>query len=187
MIVTKDGLTVGERIEDILKQKKMKVAELARLANVQRTKLSMVQNDYTDKNSKTPRGLTTDDLLSCADVLGVSPVFLLTGYNEENATIGKDLGLSNDTISTLKSANDQRIQKAIDIMVNDKDILIFLYHFFTDPDAIYESSGVYIKTKSGKRIPNPIYTSSDMEKLNRLKLLDDLQGIRDKNKGGKAK
>ena len=181
------NVTIGQRIHDLLIDKDMNITELHEKTGIPRTKLSMIRNDYTDTNNGKQRTLTTDELLLCAEALGVSPAFLLTGYNEENATIASDIGLSNDTIKTLKKKDDPRIQKAIDIMVKNRDILPFLFHFFTDPDTVFESSGVYIKTESGERIPNPTYTQSDMERLCRLKLLDDLQAIREENKGGKTK
>lgn len=178
MKVTKE--LIGERI-GILRGE-MTQKELAEKSGVG---LSTIKNTESKQQGRALSKI--DDLLRIAEALNVSPYQLLTGNDDENHVVCEELGLASETVNTLKTANDPRIQKAIDIMVRNRDILPFLFHFFTDPDTVFESSGVYIKTDSGERIPNPTYTQSDMERLCRLKLLDDLQAIREENKGGKAK
>lgn len=131
--------------------------------------------------------IKADMVIAIAKHFNISCDNLLFGGDTDNLMFIDRTGLSNETVNVLKTANDPRIQKAIDIMVKNRDILPFLFHFFTDADTVFESSGVYIKTESGERIPNPTYTQSDMERLCRLKLLDDLQAIREEYKGGKAK
>ena len=131
--------------------------------------------------------IKADMVVAIAKHFQISCDKLLLGGDTDNLMLIDKTGLSNETVNKLSMGNDTKIQKAIDILVKDKEILPFLYHFFTDPDSMFKSSGVYIKTESGERIPNPTYTESDMERLCRLKLLDDLQVIREENKGGKAK
>ena len=103
------NVTMGQRIHDLLIDRNMSIKTLQEMTGIPRTKLSMIKNDYTDTNNGKQRTFTTDELLSCADALGVTPAFLLTGYNDDNAIVSKDLNLSNDALNVLKLQKDSSV------------------------------------------------------------------------------
>ena len=103
------NVTMGQRIHDLLIDRNMSITTLQKITGIPRTKLSMIKNDYTDTNNGKQRTFTTDELLLCADALGVSPAFLLTGYNDDNAIVSKDLNLSNDALNVLKQQKDTSV------------------------------------------------------------------------------
>lgn len=103
------NVTIGQRIHDLLIDKNMSITTLCKMTGIPRTKLSMIKNDYTDTNNGKQRTFTTDELLSCADALGVTPAFLLTGYDDDNAIVSKDLNLSNDALNVLKKQKDSPV------------------------------------------------------------------------------
>ncbi len=178
------SVTIGQRIHDLLIDKDMNITELHEKTGISRSKLSMIRNDYTDTNNGKQRTLTTDELLLCAETLGVSPAFLLTGYNEENATIASDIGLSNETINRLKEMKNPLVKAVIDCLVDDWIILNHLAEYLNSDFKSVQRKSTFeffpVSDLSG-------FNGDDLETVNRLRLLDDFKRIREDNKGGKAK
>lgn len=184
------NVTIGMRINDLLIDKEMTVAQLGKMTGIARSKLSMIKNEYIDTNNGKPRALSPDELIAVAKALDVSPAFLLTGYDDENYTIGEELGLSNETVNRLKDMKNGMVKQVIDILVSDWSILMHLYEYLKSDFKNVQR--VYIKDEKALTDWFPVeelsgFDRNDFERVNRLRLLDDLQRIREENKGGKEK
>ena len=179
------NVTFGQRLYDLMVDKDMTVTQLAQLAGIKnRQKLSMVINDYVDTGNKKPRALTPEEIKAVAKVLDVSPTFLITGYDDENYTIGEELGLSNETVNRLKDMKNGMVKQVIDVLVSDWSILMHLSEYLNSDFTTVQRNTTFeffpVSELSG-------FDRNDLERVNRLRLLDDLQRIREENKGGKVK
>ena len=117
--------TIGKRICKLIDEMEAKSGriitdtEIAETTGVSRQKLNMVKNDYVDKGNGKVRTLTSEEILALCDFFGVSPTFLLTGFNDDNTTLAKELGLSNDAINGLKSMNSETM-RAFELLITDE-------------------------------------------------------------------
>ena len=197
------NIIFGQRIFDLMIDKNMDIAKLARKAGIKnRQKLSTVINAYTDTEKKNPRALTPVEIMAVAEALEVSPAFLLTGYDESNNVIGEELGLSNDTINRLRyyqGKNDNTMSDAINMFFADSDEiesnnmtsaeeLLFLFREF----VLCPERELIVKTMNAT---NPAFALTRDEAL-QLRIINHLSEYRknhnktDENanqKGGKEK
>lgn len=101
MKVTKTG--IAKTISDLMSDHEppMTIKDLVKKTGIGETKLKSVVADYVD-TAGYKRILNIDELLLVAEALGVSPYKVLTGIDDENHVVCEELGLSNDSINTLK-------------------------------------------------------------------------------------
>ncbi len=116
--------TIGHRLRKLKEEmeiehnKKITDEEIAIATGVSRNKLNMVMNEYIDKANGKLRTLTSDEVIAICDYFDVSPTYLLTGFNDDNTTLAKELGLSNDAINELKRM-DSDTMRAFETLITD--------------------------------------------------------------------
>jgi transcriptional regulator with XRE-family HTH domain len=181
---------IGERIRKLLEKRNeelldegrppMRLKELAEKSGVG---LSTIKNAVSE--NQTNRTITKlDDVIRIAHALDVSPLYLLTEVEDENYTVCDELGLSNETVNRLKTMNNALVKWVIDVLVADWSILMHLNEYLKSDYEMVQRNTTFeffpVTELSG-------FDRKDLERVNRLRLLDDLQRIREENKGGKAK
>ena len=163
---------IGRRIKALREDLDLTQADLAARVGIKQNKLSGIE---TGKQA-----VHVDELQGFAAALETTVSFLVSGCDPEHETVIRDLKLSDQAIRKLmiSAEKDQRIQKAVDILVCDPDILPFLYHYFTDPvfdHLLWVHHGI-------KKIPLEYVRGidqADLERIIRLRVSDDLKRIRD--------
>lgn len=122
---------IGETIKKERERAGLSQQELAEAIGISRAKLSLVEADCVDNNGN-KRYLNTEELFRCADVLKVSPSYLLTGNGDDNRQCAaEDLGLSDQTISNLRQMDDQ-IRQGFELLINDDLFGMALVAFLSD-------------------------------------------------------
>lgn len=170
---------IGKRIRSLRDDLEISGAELAARVGISRTTLS---NYETGKQA-----VHVDELQSFADALNTTVSYLVSGIDEGSELVARDLRLSNSTIRKLRSSKDQRIQKAVDILVRDPDILPFLYHYFTDPESVFKKTlFVHHGLHNIPLDKLPFIDPEDLKRICLLRITDDLKRIRDQIQGEKA-
>ena len=190
------NLAFGQRILDLMLERDLDIAKLARKAGIaNRSKLSSVINVHTDKGKKSPRALTPAEIIAVARVLEVTPAYLLTGYDEDTYIVGKDLGLSNETInrlSSLQERNDNTLSDAINMffvdseeiesvnnMTSAESLLVLFREFVLCPER-----ELVVETMNAT---NPAFalTKDEALQLRLINHLSEYKRKRNKSKGGK--
>ena len=169
MKVTRTG--IAKTIFDLMHDHEppMTTKELSEKSGVGKSKLDMILSDSRDKtgNKRLPN---SDDILSLAEALDVSPYKLLTGNDDENHVVCEELGLSNESINHLKLCSNKLISglmgyssvpKMIDMLLQDSEFrfLRLLYSYivseFSTVPHIKEQTIKYKKTERGfERVPD---------------------------------
>ena len=96
MRVSTNSATIGERLAELRKERNFTQTELAK--KLRRHRVSIAQWE-TDE-----RKIPTEDIALLADELGTSCDYLLRGYEPEYVAVGTELGLSQRSINSLKTA-----------------------------------------------------------------------------------
>ena len=181
MKVTRKG--IAKAIWDAMKdhEPEMTIKQLSEKSDVGERKLAMVISENIDKSGN-KRYLNTDELIRVSEALEVSPYELLTGIDEENRKECENLGLSNDTVNRLRELKNNRlVQSAIDALVSDWDILIHIAEYFRSDFASMQRT---FKNPDGETKIEWFNASElslhpeEIERVFRLRLLDDMQRIR---------
>ena len=171
--------TLGQRIEEIRKDKQMSQKALAEAAGITRSLLSMIEIDK--------RLPPLDVLHKLSDCLNVSLYYLITGIADDNHVVCEELRLSNEAINTIKSLPPSNLE-ALEILLRNKQLLRHFYHYFHGDFARMtfnispfeneelELSTVDLKTFNG-------LSADDLERLERLRLMDDIAKAREKERG----
>lgn len=168
--------TVGQRITDLREDAGLTQEELAYEIGMKRSTLSMIELD------KRMPSVETLQLLS--EKLNVSAYYLLTGIEDRNHLVCEDTGLSNETINVLIHHNGldgaiKYMRSAIDILVAHPVVLFQIGAYFnfyngnldgTDDVGHYHS-----------------LSTDDLDRIERLRILDSLKEIRDELKGEERK
>ena len=174
MKVTKEG--IAKHISDAMSDHEppITIAQLAEKTGIGITKLKMIVGDTVDVNGK-KRKLNYDELFTVADALDITLYQLLSGNDDENHVVCEELGLSNDTVNRLKKkihlAHAPYMQKAIDYLVSFPPVLMDIYLYLTND---------YHPINTDERI----LLTEDIERIDRLAILDDLMQLRSIIKGG---
>ena len=174
MKVTKEG--IAKHISDAMSDHEppMTIAQLSEKTGIGITKLKMIAGDTVDVNGK-KRKLNYDELFTVADALDITLYQLLSGNDDANHVVCEELGLSNDTVNKLKKkiylAHSPYMQKAIDYLVSFPPVLMDIYLYLTND---------YHPINSDERTLFP----EDIERIDRLAILDDLMQLRGIIKGG---
>lgn len=171
--------TIGQRIEEIRKDKGLSQKALAESAGITRSLLSMLEIDK--------RLPPIDILQRIAERLDVSFYFLMTGIEDNNHAIYEDLKLSNNAINTIKTLSPSNLE-AIEILLRNRQLLTHFYHYFCgdfarltfnmsplDSDQV-EFQSVDLTNYNG-------LSPDDLERLERLRLMDDIASARKKERG----
>lgn len=180
MKVTKED--IGERIGKFRSMRDMTQKQLSEKSGVGE---STIKNAESRKQNRSLSKI--DDLLRIADALEVSPYYLLTNNEEKNHVVCEELGLSNDAINTIKTLH-QSHREALEILLRNKDLLFHLYHYFYG-DFTRMTFDVS-PTESEERSFSTVDLSSinglspnDLDRLERLRLLDELRIARENERG----
>ncbi len=159
--------TLGERITTLRSQHKLKQNEFGKLFGVKYQIVSAWENDK--------RKPSLEVLEEMHRYFNCSLYWLITGNEDANHIVCEELGLSNDTVNRLKKkihlAHAPYMQKAIDYLVSFPPVLMDIYLYLTND---------YHPINSDERTLFP----EDIERIDRLAILDDLMQLRGIIKGG---
>lgn len=89
-----DGLTVGQRLQKVMDDKKLTQQDIASLCGCTAGYIDGWQHDR--------RPIPSNYAVLICKTYNISVSWLLTGHSEKNITVGKDLGLCNQAINQLK-------------------------------------------------------------------------------------
>ena len=185
MKVTKSG--IAKNISDALQDHEppMTIKNLADKTGVGESKLKRILSGAIDENGN-KRLPNTDDLLAIASALDVSPYWLLTGNSDENHVVCEELGLTNDAINTIKTLTNTK-KEALEILLRHNDLLFHMYHYFKGDFArmTFNISSIDSEEISFESIDLSNYNGlspDDLERLERLRLMDNLSITREKER-----
>lgn len=134
----KSDLTFGERLQDLRKDKKLKLKDVENETGISQSSLSNYEN------AETPEGIGLHNLLELARFYNVSIPYLL-GETEAYKPEDKELGLSNDFMTHVK------INKILlKYGVVDYDIIEVLNDLFRNPiivDDIFDAISKYLNSE----------------------------------------
>lgn len=168
--------TTGQRIEELRKDVGLSQQRLAAEVGITRQLLSMIEIDK--------RVPSLDVLKLLSERLNVSVYYLLTGVEDQNRLVCEETGLSNETINVLVHHN--KVDEGLRFKYMQSTIDILVAH-----PAVLLEMGVYLNVSFGKiegTDDNGEYhtlSSDDLERIQRLKILDSLKEIRNEMKGEK--
>lgn len=119
--------TIGQRIEEIRKDKGLSQIELAESVGITRSLLSMIEID---------KRLPPLDILNrLAEKLSVSPYYLFAGIEEENCLVCEQTGLSNNTVNVLKKQFQyfphNEMAKLFDLIAKYPELVSYLFQYLT--------------------------------------------------------
>lgn len=99
--------------------------------------VSMATISYYRNGKKEPR---LSMIIKIANYLDVDCHYLMTGVKAENATIAREIGLSNRSINQLiKSKHDKRISQVLDILIAHPSTLVTLCTYLSlNVDSVAE-------------------------------------------------
>jgi len=168
--------TTGQRIEELRKDVGLSQQRLAEEVGITRQLLSMIEIDK--------RVPSLDVLKLLSDKLNVSVYYLLTGIEDQNRLVCEETGLSNETINVLIHHNGldgaiKYMRSAIDILVAHPVVLFQIGAYFN----------FYNGNLDGTDDVGHYHTLSvdDLDRIERLRILDSLKEIRDELKGEERK
>lgn len=177
--------TIGQRIEELRKDRGLTQQELIEGTGISRQLLSMIEID---------KRLPTIEVLNLlSKKLNVSVYTLITGNDDKNHVVCEELGLSSKTVDILRQwhksdesgiANDYS-QGVIDILVAFPELLYAIGNYLSNDFTSFN----FIDFRDKKQfIPlslseNTSLTPADYERMARLKVLDGLKQTRDYLKG----
>ncbi len=158
-------VTIGERVRYLRNKIGLRQKEFAEKSGISRSLLSMIETDKRMPSNTVMKILSTH--------LEVSEYYLLTGIEDKNHLAFEELGLSNESISILKKENKREglhyKQKAIDLLLSYSPLLLLIYVYLTTD---------YHRIETVERILSP----EDIERFDRLSILDELKTLREKTK-----
>ncbi|MBR4575621.1 MAG: helix-turn-helix transcriptional regulator [Clostridia bacterium] len=181
---------ISDRLQDARKAAKMSQSTLGNAVELNQRTISSYEN-----GTALP---TLEKLYEIADVLKTDPVLLLTGFHEENYTLSKDLGLSDESILTLKkwkqitdkdkpyiAGND--VAEAVDLLLQNIPLLFQIRKYLTEGfhsllvfNDEFPDAPLVGRTRSIHADEVRTINLQDFEALHRLKLLDSLSEYRKK-------
>lgn len=107
----------GKRLRNLRKKAGLSADKLAELTNLTQSRISNIENGEGETKSGKIY-LTVSDYNKLASALNVTVYELITGNPPENETLSRETGLSEETISRLKSLHergDNRFAEAINM------------------------------------------------------------------------
>ena len=105
-------LKFAETLSALIKEKQIKLGDVSAAVGVTNQSISAYcLGNITPKYSV---------LLKLADYFGVTPTYLLTGFDASNEIEHKDLGLSGTAIRLLKGCNPEQLRN-VDTLLSDAD------------------------------------------------------------------
>ena len=113
----------AQTLKGLIKERKIKIKDLAAVLDISKQAIS----DYCTGKT-TPKYPV---LIKLADFLGVSCDFLLTGFNHDESSANKELGLSGSAIRRLKDCKPELLD-FINAMLADSD-------FYAAVDRLYDN------------------------------------------------
>ena len=182
--------TLGHRIRQLREDLDLSGEAFAKLVNANRTTVSMVESGKQD--------LYVKQLETYARVLHTSVYYLVTGNHDENHVVAEDLDLTDYSINFLRKAkkdSHELLEKEgvfflnefryiIDILTRNPKFTISLFQYLVD-----SHKNILVNEydpELGKRVPHPIsvkdidnFLAEDMDRVYRLRLLDELKKIHD--------
>lgn len=185
--------TIGHRIRMLREDLDLSLDAFSKLVNSNKNTVSMIESGKQE--------LKVSQLQDFAQALQTSVYYLLTGIHDENMLISQDLGLSDFSILKLReykaevdedtAEQDEIIVRnkysiVIDVLLHNPELINSLYSYivredfrtltakvFEDPeDGFYDLES--FKVKDILRFP-----FEDLERVYRLKLMDDMKLLRD--------
>lgn len=171
-------LTFGERLKDIMEEKKITQRELCKLTGISTTTLSNAMNDISRSEYDKEQGVVMkcNNLIKICNVLNVSADYLLgltnvqdIGNIEKNE-ISKITGLSGKSINKLQYFNskEQKQIKALNLILENSDYLLSYLYDYLEIYPFGESWGDI--NEIGRMM-----SDYDQEKLALLELMETIE------------
>lgn len=193
--------TAGNRIREKRKDLGMTQDDLAKKLGYGRTWLANIESDK--------RALPgAETLLRICQILKTTPTYILTGYEENDITLGRELGLSGDVMQSLKKWKDscdadlaengnspfpisKQIDYLVSVLVRSPLTVMMLYEYLNcdynrvivlkSEDERYNLPAMSVFAESGFFSTH----GESIEPWARFALMDELKSLRDSLKNRK--